>query len=111
MLSDNLLALVETAVESATPGELPRLIGALEAARAAAWARLLAPQEPAKEDRLVAMPEVAARLGIKEHQAREMGRRGGLPVVHVGERHVRVSSRALEEWIKRGTLSRPRGGR
>ena len=57
-------------------------------------------------DRLLTMPRAAERLGITEHQAREMGRRGELPVVHVGERHVRVSARALEEWIKRRAQAR-----
>jgi excisionase family DNA binding protein len=59
------------------------------------------------------MPETAKRLGITEHQAREMGRRGELPIVTVGERFVRVRAAALEGWIlrrERGTLSRP-GGR
>ena len=97
-------------VGSAAPGELPRLIGELEAAKAAAWARLASIGSPKGEasDRLLSMPEVARRLGITEHQAREMGRRRELPVVHVGERHVRVSVHALEEWIRRqgnGSLS------
>ena len=85
------------AMVEATPAEgLPRLIGDLEAARAAAWARLASPAAGAHptEDRLLRMPAVAARLGITEHQARELGRRGKLPVVRVGERRVRVSARA-----------------
>lgn len=90
--------------------ELPQLIGDLEAAKAAAWARLAAGRAPAPtsgaSDRLLTMPRVAERLGITEHQAREMGRRGELPVVHVGERHVRVSARALEDWIKRRAQGR-----
>ena len=52
------------------------------------------------------MPEAAERLGIKEHQAREMGRRHELPTIMVGERHVRVSARALEEWIRRRETGR-----
>lgn len=98
-------------VESTPPAELPRLIGDLEAAKAAAWARLAVTPAPAPpvEDRLLAMPEVAERLGTTEHQARELGRRGELPVVHVGERHVRVSARALHEWIsRRGKRRLPR---
>lgn len=90
--------------------ELPRLIGDLEAAKAAAWARLATARGPSAasgaSDRLLTMPRAAERLGITEHQAREMGRRGELPVVHVGERHVRVSARALEEWIKRRAQAR-----
>lgn len=101
-------------VGATTLGELPHLIGELEAAKAAAWARLASIGSPKGEasDRLLSMPEAARRLGITEHQAREMGRRRQLPVVHVGERHVRVSLRTLEEWIRRqgnGSLSVPRG--
>lgn len=98
-------------VGTAPAHELPRLIGELEAAKAVAWARLASMGSPKGEasDRLLSLPETARRLGVTEHQAREMGRRGELPVVHVGERHVRVSVRALEEWIRRqgnGSLSR-----
>jgi len=102
-------------VARAAPDELPQLIGELEAAKAAAWARLTAPPSSRGgadlEAHLLSMPEVAERLHITEHQAREMGRRGELPVVRVGERHVRVSASSLVEWIRRrgsGTLSRPR---
>jgi excisionase family DNA binding protein len=52
-------------------------------------------------DRLLTMPEAAERLGITEHHAREMGRRGELPVTVIGERFVRVHAGALEEWIRR----------
>ncbi len=100
-------------VGAAAPGELPRLIGELESAKAAAWARLASIGSPKGEasDRLLSMPE-ARRLRITEHQAREMGRRRQLPVVHVGERHGRVSLRTLEDWIRRqgnSSLSVPRG--
>ena len=99
-----------------TAEELPALLGALEAAKAVAWARITAPPraaEPAAPapapDRLLTMPDVAAQLGITEHQAREMGRRGKLPTVRVGERRVRVRASALADWVKRreigGTLT------
>lgn len=100
---------------AATAEELPALIGALEAARAVAWARITAPRpaEPAEPapppDRLLTMPEVAELLGITEYQAREMGRRGELPTVRVGERRVRARASAVAEWVKRreigGTLT------
>jgi predicted DNA-binding transcriptional regulator AlpA len=90
----------------ATPtDELSHLIGQLEAAKAQALARLCTPGtlvEPhSQADRLLTMPQVADRLGITVHQAREMGRRGELPVIVVGERFVRVRGRSLEEWIRR----------
>jgi len=98
-------------VAGSATDELPQLIGDLEAAKAAAWARLAAGRAAASSsgavsDRLLTMPRVAERLGITEHQAREMGRRRELPVVHVGERHVRVSARTLEDWIRRRAQNR-----
>lgn len=104
-------------VDAAADRELPQLIGALEAAKATALARLTSPARrhdvagDAEEARLLGMAEVAKRLGVTEHQARELGRRGELPTVTVGARGVRVSLRALEEWIaarERGSL---RGGK
>jgi len=96
--------------------ELPRIVadspcsalpalGALAHAQALSFARLLTatPERPDGDDpnALLAMPEVARRLGVTEHQAREMGRRGDLPTVTVGERLVRVRAGALVEWIRR----------
>lgn len=101
-------------IEESPVEEVPRLLGELEWLKAKGYARLLpAKATPSDEpDRMLTMPEVAALLGITEHQAREMGRRGELPVLTVGERFVRVRAGALEEWIRRregATLSRPKG--
>ncbi len=86
----------------AAPEELPAFVGALAQAHAIALARLFrpVPMLESAEDRLLTMPEVASRLGITEHQAREMGRRGELPTIKVGERHVRVRVAALHEWMR-----------
>jgi excisionase family DNA binding protein len=84
-------------------------MGALAQAHALAIARLVKlaeRQEDAGEDRLLTMPEVSERLGITEHQARELGRRGELPTIIVGERHVRVRRLALEEWVRRRETGR-----
>lgn len=105
------------AVTEAEPAELPALVGAFAQAQAVALARLTTrtseDRGPA-DDRLLTMPEVAERLGITEHQAREMGRRGELPTVPVGDRFVRVRPSALEDWIRRrenGRTIRHEGGR
>ncbi len=50
------------------------------------------------EERLLTLPEVAALLQVPEEHAREMGRRGKLPVMNVG-RYVRVRFSTLREWI------------
>ena len=57
-------------VESTPAAELPQLIGELEAARAAAWARLNAPaaeplpDAPRQEPRNLDIAEAARRLGM-----------------------------------------------
>lgn len=108
---------LQAAVAETPRQELPALVGVLAAAQAVALARLTTrtPEDrrPA-DDRLLTMPEVAERLGITEHQARAMGRRGELPTLTVGDRFVRVRATALEEWIRRrenGRSIRERGGR
>jgi excisionase family DNA binding protein len=106
------LARLAAEVAEAPPAELPGLVGEFARLQALALARLTSPASaPAAADEMLTMPVVAERLGITEHQAREMGRRGDLPTVHMGERHVRVRASALAEWIEqreRRTLSRRR---
>ncbi len=53
---------------------------------------------PQEEDRLLDMVEVAKALGVVAGQARDMGRRGELPIVMVG-RYVRVRASSLREWM------------
>lgn len=89
---------LEAAVAAAEPPELLALAGELQGR---AWSRLFPPQQSAEKYSLLTMSEVAERLGVTEHQAREMGRRGELPIVTVGERFVRVRATSLEEWIRR----------
>ena len=102
---------LEALVAQAPQEELPRLIGQLAQAQAAATARLVAPAPPkADGDRLLDMEAVAAALGVPVSHARELGRRGELPIVHVG-RYVRVRAGALSEWMalrENGRLTRRR---
>jgi excisionase family DNA binding protein len=97
------LSEVLDAVRTAEVGALPDMVAVLAHAHALALGRLTAPprERTREDDRLLTMPEVARQLRITEHQAREMGRRGELPVVTVGERFVRVRAAALEDWIRR----------
>ncbi len=55
------------------------------------------PTGPA-DDRLLTLPEVATLLQVPEEHAREMGRRGELPILNVG-RYVRVRLSTLRQWI------------
>ena len=95
-------ALLALARETPQPN-LPRVLGMLAEAQAEALARLRPPQPNgalADEERLVDMPEVAKVLGIPEEHARELGRRGEIPTVRVGERYVRVRLSSLRRWIE-----------
>jgi len=95
-------ALLALARETPQPN-LPRLLGMLAEAQAEALARLRQPESngpPADEERLADMPEVAKVLGIPEEHARELGRRGEIPTVRVGERYVRVRLSSLRQWIE-----------
>jgi excisionase family DNA binding protein len=121
MISDpsRILGELDKLILKAVPEVRPSLVVALAARLAQLGAVLAVPTEkgngstaPAVEDRLLTMPEAAERLGITEHQAREMGRRGELPVVTVGKRFVRVRIGTLEDWIRQregATLSGARG--
>jgi excisionase family DNA binding protein len=51
------------------------------------------------EVRLLDMPEVARRLGVPVAHARELGRRGEIPTVRIGERYVRVRLPALRDYL------------
>ena len=106
-------------VDQASLEELPALAGKLREAELLAEMKLrsVTPDASGKRhdetDRLLTMPEAAERLGITVHHAREMGRRGELPVILVGDRRVRIRAAALEEWIRRrerATVPTPRGG-
>ena len=98
-------------VDDARVDELPEVAAALELARVKLQLRLVAPA-PAKADadRLVDMEEVARVFGVPVAHARELGRRGELPIVHVG-RYVRVRAGALTEWMALRESGRLRGRR
>lgn len=98
---DGLLRELNTVLENATAENLPEVLGVLERARARAFERLMRSPAAPTEDPLLTMQDVAARLSIKVTQARELGRRGELPTLTVGERFVRVRQSSLAEWIRR----------
>lgn len=87
-------------------GDLPELLGRLEAERLRGVARLTTPAngtqhaETSAPDRLLTLPEVAALLGVPVEHARELGRRGAIPTVRVGERYVRVRRSALDRFLR-----------
>jgi predicted DNA-binding transcriptional regulator AlpA len=92
-------------VECTPEAELPRLIGDLEAARAAAWARLTAPapepasDAPRQEPRNLDVAEAARRLGMSRdwlyRHAAELRF-----ALRIGRRVV-FDSVALERWNRK----------
>jgi predicted DNA-binding transcriptional regulator AlpA len=92
-------------VEKTPAPELPQLIGDLEAARAAAWARLTTPaadkprDEPGQEARNLDVAEAAKRLGISRDWLYRHA--SELPfALRIGRRVV-FDSLALERWNRR----------
>jgi predicted DNA-binding transcriptional regulator AlpA len=92
-------------VESTPAPELPQLIGDLEAARAAAWARLTAPGAEAAPDRRHQEPrnldvaEAARRLGMSRDWLYRHA--SELPfALRIGRRVV-FDSAALERWNRK----------
>ena len=88
--------------------ELVRLASALTHVYLACMAKLLeTPQEqpfvhslpPENDCRLLTMPQVADMLHVPLYTARELGRRGQLPTIHIGSR-VLVSLTALRHFIQ-----------
>ena len=102
-------------VDETPDGAVPELVGELARAWARALGRVTVPRAPAPapSDELLTMDVVAQRLGIHEWTAREMGRRGELGTVHVGDRGIRVRESALAEYVRKrergATMPRGRG--
>ena len=82
---------------NADPAEM--LAAGLEITGRGAAAMARATQRTPEEDRLLDMEAVAKVLGVPEGQARDMGRRGELPVIHLG-RYVRVRASTLSAWLE-----------
>ena len=102
---------------SAVPvNQIPAVIAQL----ASVQSRLVERWLSARDDRLgsddrpseslLSMTEVAGTLGVPVAYARELGRRGELPVVRVGPKYVRVRRSVLDAWIAQRE-DRPRGRR
>ncbi len=90
---------LEQAVADAPVSEIPALIGVLAELQAKAQLKLLSEQKAMKDrqDVLLTMRQVAARLNVPESRAYELARQGKLPAVRIGK-YVRVSERSLVEY-------------
>jgi len=88
-------------VADASAEDLPSLIGQLEAAKAAAWARLALAQWTAAQrieprDDNLTVSEAAKRLGVSAQWL--YGNAGKLPFMRRIGRRVLCSARGLEQW-------------
>lgn len=100
---DRILDELRAVVRAAPIERLPDLLGRIESVRVLGLARLTAPvrtPERPTEEPLLTLPEVAALLGVPVEHARELGRRGMLATIRVGERYVRVRRSALEHFLQ-----------
>lgn len=101
----DLLAQLNRLAEELPPGEAPGFIGALEAVKARALARLLSPPlagngppESSTQDRLLTVEEAARKLGMSEDWCYRQAKR--LPfAVRIG-RQLRFSERGIERYIR-----------
>ena len=80
--------------------DLPALIGALEAAKALAWSRLVSPAPPTLQtEPLLTAEELAPVVKLPVHAVRDRARRGIIPSVPVG-RYVRFQASAVIAALK-----------
>jgi excisionase family DNA binding protein len=93
------LAELEQTVADTPVSEIPALIGILAELQAKAQLKMLSEQQTMKDrqDDLLTMRQVAARLNVPESRAYELARQGKLPAVRIGK-YVRVSEKSLVEY-------------
>lgn len=101
-----MLAAAADAIRAADAHELPAIVGELEALKAVAWSRMIAPPRERDEgaDLNVSADEAARRLGLsKDYLYRHADE---LPfTVKIGRR-VLFSARGLEKWNRQRTGQR-----
>ncbi len=83
----------------------------LAAVQLALAARRPAPEPVTEPDKLLTVPRVADRLGMKTGFVYELIRTHQLPAVKLGRRYVRVRSKDLEQWVSEGGGLQPTGRR
>lgn len=102
-----MLAAAAEAIRDADADELPAIVGELEALKAVAWSRMLAPPPPARDeggDQNVSADEAARRLGLSKDWLYKHA--DALPfAVKIGRR-VLFSARGLERWNRQRTGQR-----
>lgn len=103
------LATLESEVATASPGELPDLLGRLETIKSRAWARLYSPApQPPSTVSAAPEPKTAERLLTAEQAAERLGRskwwvyrhQHELPHVVLPGGRAGYSAPRLERWLR-----------
>jgi excisionase family DNA binding protein len=96
------------AIAQAAPGELPALLGQLEHARAAAWARLTTPPAASEprgssngDGHLLDVAEAAAALGVSTKYLYREVRAHRLPFARRIGRRLRFDPAGMQRWVSR----------
>jgi len=84
-------------------GELPDLIGQLEAFKAMLWGRLLTPTTPQEHDELLDVAEAARRLGVSEDYLYRHS--GEYPFTRRQGRKLLFSAQGIDRFIKQKDLT------
>lgn len=86
-------------VNAMPSGELPEVIGQLEAIKAMAWTRLTAPQQAiAQHDELLTVEQAAERLGMSEKYLYSNAKT--LPFTKRMGRNLRFSANGIDRYIR-----------
>lgn len=96
------------AVQAADADQLAEVIGALEAGKVGAMARLLMPALPAPATKLVGAAEMASILGTPENWVRDKARAGALPCIRCGH-YVKFNPAEVLEAVRH--MPAPHNGR
>lgn len=95
------MAVIESAISTATPTECPALLGELEKLKGQVLVRLMnghgEVRPTASAERLLTPAQVAERLSVKESFVYEICRQGKLGSVRMGK-YVRVAETALAQY-------------
>lgn len=109
--ADELSSRLQRMAQEVAPDELPTLIGALEAAKAVAYARLPRATPPTREPGpLLTAEDLAALYNTPKSLWYELARRGEVPCVQIG--HYKRFRRAdVDAWIAENSKTAALGTR
>ena len=97
----NALQMLEQAIATIAPMELPSLLGHLEKIKALGWGRMIAaPSNGHADMNLLTVPEVAKLLKVSEYKTYELVRQGEIKKTTIGD-SVRIKPSDLQAYLSR----------